>query len=151
HIGSVHDLTAFLPRLRQMLSEQGVLLVLDNLETLLTAEGTWRDPRWDPLIAALTGHEGESRVIMTSRTVPAGTSGQTLVLPVHALSLAEAVALARELPNLRGLLHAGDAPVRAPAGSGEAQDRNLVRRVLHMVQGHPKLMELADAAAADRN
>src|SRR6202044_2771460 len=58
HIGSGHDLTAFLPRLRQMLSEQGVLLVLDNLETLLTAEGTWRDPRWDPLIAALTGHDG---------------------------------------------------------------------------------------------
>jgi hypothetical protein len=25
-----------------------VLLVLDNLETLLTSEGTWRDPRWDP-------------------------------------------------------------------------------------------------------
>jgi hypothetical protein len=27
-----------------MLSEKGVLLVLDNLEPLPTAEGTWRDP-----------------------------------------------------------------------------------------------------------
>jgi hypothetical protein len=127
-----------------------VLLVLDNLEPLLTAEGTWRDPRWDPLIAALTGHDGESRLIMTSRVVPAGTNGDTLVLPVHALSLGESVALARELPNLRGLLHAGAVPVRAPAGSTEARDRDRVRRVLHVVQGHPKLMELADAAAADR-
>ena len=150
HIGTVQDLTGFLPRLRQLWTEQGVLLVLDNLEPLLTAEGTWRDPRWDPLIAALTGHDGESRVIMTSRVVPAGTSGQTLVLPVHALSLGESVALARELPNLRGLLHAGDVPVRASAGSAAAVDRDRVRRVLRVVQGHPKLMELADAAAADR-
>jgi hypothetical protein len=149
HIGSVPELTAFLPRLKQIMAERGVLLVLDNLETLLTAEGTWRDPRWDLLIAALTGHDGESRLIMTSRTVPAGTGGQTLVLPVHALSLAEAVALARELPNLRGLLHAEDAAVRAPAGSAVAGDRDRVRRVLRVVQGHPKLMELADAAAAD--
>jgi hypothetical protein len=149
HIGSVQELTAFLPRLRQMLAEQGVLLVLDNLEPLLSAEGTWRDPRWAPLIAALTGHDGESRVIMTSRIAPAGLDAQTLVLPVHALSLAEAVALARELPNLRGLLHAGDVPVRAPAGSAVAVDRDRVRRVLRVVQGHPKLMELADAAAAD--
>jgi tetratricopeptide (TPR) repeat protein len=140
HIGSVQELTGFLPRLRQLLTEQGVLLVLDNLETLLTAEGTWRDPRWDPLIAALTGHDGESRLIMTSRTVPAGTSGQTLVLPVHALSLAESVALARELPNLRALLH---------TAADLDRDRDRVRRVLRVVQGHPKLMELADAVAAD--
>ena len=150
HIGTVQELTGFLPRLRQLWTEQGVLLVLDNLEPLLTPEGTWRDPRWDSLIAALTGHDGESRLIMTSRVVPAGTSGQTLVLPVHALSLGEAVALARELPHLRELLHAGDVPVRAPAASVVALDRDRVRRVLRVVQGHPKLMELADAAAADR-
>jgi CHAT domain len=149
HIGSVQELTGFLPRLRQLWTEQGVLLVLDNLEPLLTAEGTWRDPRWEPLIAALTGHDGESRLIMTSRVVPAGTTRQTLVLPVHALSLGESVALARELPNLHELMHAGDVPVRAPAASAAAVDRDRVRRVLHVVQGHPKLMELADAAAAD--
>jgi hypothetical protein len=149
HLGSVPELTAFLPRLRQIMAERGVLLVLDNLETLLAAEGDWRDPRWDPLIAALTSHDGESRVIMTSRTAPTGLDSATLVLPVHALSLAEAVALARELPNLRGLLHADDVSIRAPAGSVAAEDRDRVRRVLHVVQGHPKLMELADAAAAD--
>jgi hypothetical protein len=31
-----------------------------------------------------------------------------------------------------------------------AEDRDRVRRVLRVVQGHPKLMELADAVAADR-
>jgi hypothetical protein len=69
---------------------------------------------------------------------------------VHVLSLGESVALARELPNLRELLHAGDVPVRASAGSAAIQDRDRVRRVLRVVQGHPKLMELADAAAANR-
>jgi CHAT domain len=135
HIGTDERLAGFLPRLRALLRTSGILLVLDNLETLLTPEGTWRDPRWAPLIAALTGHGGESRVIMTSRIPPAGLDGQTLVLPVHALSLDEAATLARELPHLRALL---------------ATEPGLARRVLRVVQGHPKLMELADAAAADR-
>jgi CHAT domain len=135
HIGTDERLAAFLPRLRALLRASGVLLVLDNLETLLTTDCTWRDPRWTPLIAALTGHGGESRVIMTSRIPPAELDGQTLTLPVHALSLDEAATLARELPHLRALL---------------ATEPGLARRVLRVVQGHPKLMELADAAAADR-
>jgi CHAT domain-containing protein/AAA ATPase-like protein len=161
HLTPPPKLSAFLPRLRQLMSERGLLLVLDNVEPLLTAEGSWRDPRWDQLIAALTGHDGESRVVMTSRVTPAGLGGQTLVLPVHALPLAEAIALARELPNLRALLHADPGPVRPPSTSatatgidadlGHERDRNRVRRVLRVVQGHPKLMELADAAAVDRD
>jgi tetratricopeptide (TPR) repeat protein len=147
-ITTVESLAAFAPRLRRLLAEAGVLLVLDNLETLLTPAGGWRDPRWEPLIAALTGHGGESQVILTSRIPPAGLGNCVLDLPVHALELGESVALARELPALRALLHADPAPVRA----GEtvvAEDRDLVRRVLRVVQGHPKLMELADAAAAE--
>jgi tetratricopeptide (TPR) repeat protein len=71
-------------------------------------------------------------------------------LAVHALSLAESAALARELPGLRGLLHADAGPVRDPADLAVVTaDRELVRRVLRVVQGHPKLMDLADAAAAD--
>jgi tetratricopeptide (TPR) repeat protein len=151
HIGTVAALEAFLPRLRRVLDDAGVLLVLDNLETLLTPDGTWRDPRWEPLIAALTGHGGESRLIVTSRVPPAGLGPGVLVLPVHALSLAEAAALARELPNLRRLLHADAVPVRAQPGAEVDADRDRVRRVLHVVQGHPKLLELADAAAADRD
>ena len=72
-----------------------------------------------------------------------------LTLPVHALSLGEAAALARELPNLRALLHADAGPIREAASAVDA-DRERILRVLRVVQGHPKLMELADAAAADR-
>ena len=147
-ITTIESLAGFAPRLRRLLEDTGVLLVLDNLETLLTPAGTWRDPRWEPLMAALTGHGGESRVILTSRIPPAGLGGSVLALPVHALDLAESVALARELPGLRGLLHADAGPVRDAGEATVAADRDLVRRVLHVVQGHPKLMELADAAAS---
>ncbi|HEY2284236.1 MAG TPA: hypothetical protein VGH88_00690, partial [Streptosporangiaceae bacterium] len=147
-ITTVASLEAFVPRLRRLLEDNGILLVLDNLETLLTPAGQWRDPRWEPLAGALAGHRGESRVIMTSRVAPAGLDIGTLVLPVHALDLAESAALARELPGLRGLLHADAGPVRDSGHEARvAGDRDLVRRVLRVVQGHPKLMELADAAA----
>ena len=146
-ITTIESLARFTPRLRRLLEDNGILLVLDNLETLVTPAGTWRDPRWEPLLAALTNHGGESRVILTSRTQPAGFPHSVLALPVHALDLAESAALARELPGLRGLLHADAGPVRDGDEATVAADRDLVRRVLHVVQGHPKLMELADAAA----
>jgi hypothetical protein len=60
HIGTPAKLAAFLPQLRRVLAGNALLLVLDNLETLLTPEGTWRDPAWGSVMAALTGHEGES-------------------------------------------------------------------------------------------
>jgi len=172
HIGTEAALAAFVPRLRSLMASSGVLLVLDNLETLLTPDGAWRDPRWRVLIDALITHGGESRVILTSRIAPAsltepaalpaqppaGTVSpspslawhRVLTLPVHALSLGEAAALARELPNLRALLHADAGPIRAAAPAVDA-DRERILRVLRVVQGHPKLMELADAAAADRD
>jgi hypothetical protein len=216
YIGTVPALEAFLPRLRQAMEDSGILLVLDNLETLLTPDGGWRDPRMTLLMTALTSHDGESRVILTSRIVPTGlgseavrmlpdeaspepdtannASDRTLTLPVHALSLQESIALARELPHLRKLLHADTGSVREPdvtaadatdaaqparpaksdkpfhpermrltpvpptepdqpAEADRARltaDRARVLRVLRVVQGHPKLMELADAAAADR-
>jgi tetratricopeptide (TPR) repeat protein len=148
-ITTIESLARFVPRLRRLLEEAGVLLVLDNLETLLTPAGAWRDPRWEPLMAALTSHGGESRVILSSRIPPARLAESVLALPVHALDLAESAALARELPGLRGLLHADAGPERDADQAAVAADRDLVRRVLHVVQGHPKLMELADAAATD--
>jgi hypothetical protein len=148
-ITTVESLRAFLPRLSSLLAENGLLLVLDNLETLLTAAGGWRDPRWTDLIATLTGHGGESRTILTSRIRPALLDGQVLVEPVLALSRDEAAVLVRELPHLRALLHIGPDPERGQHTDASA-DRAIVTEVLHLVQGHPKLLELADAAAADR-
>ncbi|HWR48574.1 MAG TPA: hypothetical protein VN327_13330, partial [Pseudonocardiaceae bacterium] len=145
-IATLADLDRFLPRLRALLQDTGLLLVLDNLETLLTPEGQWRDPRWALLMDALTSHDGESRVILTSRILAVGLDpNRVLVRPVHALSRDESVLLARELSNLRALLHAEAEPLRGPG----AADPALGRRVLTLVQGHPKLLELADAAAAD--
>jgi tetratricopeptide (TPR) repeat protein len=57
--------------------------------------------------------------------------------------------MARELVNLRALVH-DESPVRDQAEVAVDHDRDRVRRVLQVVQGHPKLLELADAAAADR-
>ena len=149
-VGAVERLRVFLPRLSQLLEDAGVLLVLDNLETLLTSDGRWRDQRWADLMTALTGHGGESRVVLTSRVLPAGLGGRVRVEPVHALSRDESALLARELPGLRRLLHADPGPVRAVDAAVVDADRALVRRVLAVVQGHPKLLELADAAAADQ-
>src|SRR5450755_2074642 len=58
HRSGYGPVAAFAPRLARLLEATGVLVVLDNLETLLTAEGRWRDPRWEPLIGALCGHGG---------------------------------------------------------------------------------------------
>lgn len=133
-IATPERLENFLPTLTAVFADAGLLLVLDNLETLLTPEGQWRDFRWAPLIGALTGHQGPSRVILTSRIVPAGLNPDTvLIQPVHALSRDESLWLVRRLPNLRPLLHTVA----------------LGRCVLTLAQGHPTLLELADAAAAD--
>ncbi len=62
---------------------------------------------------------------------------------MHALPLAEALLLVRELPNFRRLLDGKAQGVKLDAG------RTLVRRALRLVQGHPKLIELAENLAAD--
>ncbi|MGH3800691.1 MAG: hypothetical protein ACRDTD_11245 [Pseudonocardiaceae bacterium] len=133
-IATLERLQNFLPTLSAVFADAGLLLVLDNLETLLTPDGQWRDLRWVPLIGALTGHKGSSRVILTSRIVPTGLNPDTvLIRPVHSLSRDESLWLVRRLPNLRALLHTVA----------------LGRCVLTLAQGHPKLLELADAAAAE--
>jgi hypothetical protein len=94
-----------LPRLRALLKEKSLLLVLDNLETLLTDSDNWRDPMWGEVMTALLGHDGPSRVVLTSRRVPGDLANHAKVQveAIHALSFAESVLLARELPNLRQL------------------------------------------------
>ncbi len=146
-VDSSDQLAAFLPRLTQLLEEQAVLLVLDNLESLLTDQGTWRDPRWADLMAALTGHRGESRVVLTSRVRPSGLDERVQVQPVHALSLNESLLLARELPNLGRLVR--EDPATQDRGEDAPSGWSLVRQTLALVQGHPTLLQLADAVAAD--
>lgn len=133
----------WLPRLSEFLGRESILIVLDNLETLLSSKGDWRDSRWDGLVKALLSHSGQSRLIMTSRVRPNGLDEERmLVEPIHALSRDEAVLLAREMPNLGRML-------TGSSSAGLEKGREIVMRTLKLVQGHPKLIELADAQATD--
>ncbi len=129
------------PSLRQLFAKKAVLVVIDNMESLLSGTGAWLDPKWGDFIGALTGHDGLSRAVLTSRTVPSqlSESGNVLIENITALSLQEALLLARDLPHLGALL--------AEGGDG----LELVRDALNVIQGHPKLLELADGLASDRN
>lgn len=133
----------WLPRLTEVLENNAVLIVLDNLESLLTEAAAWRDERWELLVEALLTPGGLSRTVLTSRTRPAALPDSIEVIAVHALPRDEAFLLVRELPNLRRLLDGAK-----ETGVSQEAGRQLVRRVLRLVQGHPKLIELAEAAAA---
>jgi hypothetical protein len=136
-------LTAWLPRLTELLEQRSILIVLDNLESLLWPDGHWRDTRWGHLLKVLLIHQGLSRTVVTSRYLLADVELSTVqVEPIHTLSLNEAVLLARELPNLGTLLR-GENPI------GLERGRDLVARTLAVVQGHPKLIELAEGQAGD--
>jgi len=145
------EFAAWLPRLTELLEQRSVLVVLDNMESLLTRTGRWRDERWGQLVAALLAHGGLSRAVLTSRRRPADLGDEAcpeqsrrdrvLIEPIHALSLSEAALLARELPNLGRLLRGETV--------GLARGRELVARTLAVVQGHPKLIELAEGQAGD--
>jgi tetratricopeptide (TPR) repeat protein len=141
-----NDLAAWreaMPAFADALARTRVLIVLDDVESLLTDAGEWRDERWALFVQALTGHQGLARAVMTSRRRPAGLPATVLVEPVRALSLAETLLLAREWPRLRALL---DGTVTGLSGE---QARDLATRSLMLVHGHPKLIELADGRASD--
>jgi hypothetical protein len=143
-LASQDQVTAVLPRLSQLMAERRLLIVIDNAESLLTGTGGWRDDSWGRVITALTDHSGPGRVLVTSRRAPAGQTGwQVETLSVDALSADEALLLIRELPNLQAL-SIGQVP-GIPLGEASW----LVRRVLEVAQGHPKLLELADGQAAN--
>ncbi|HKP85164.1 MAG TPA: hypothetical protein VJZ26_03650 [Blastocatellia bacterium] len=127
-----------LPRLRGLMQNYAILLVLDNLEGLLTASDGWRDPRWGELINALLDHTGVSRLVITSRRLPNALVNhpRLQVNAIHALSFQESVILGRELPHLKELFK-------------DEEGREKLQRILRAAQGHPKLLELADAMAAD--
>jgi hypothetical protein len=138
-------------RLRENMRASNVLVVIDNLEELLSPGGSWHDSRWEAIFDALAWHGGGSRLVAASRFAPASfaqASADTfLLLPVGTLPQAEAAILARELPALRALIFDGQPPAlgRIP-GSGAGWKR--VRDALDRVQGHPGLLELDDAAVS---
>ncbi len=131
------QIEALAEQISEAMENTSVLVVLDNVESLLSAQGSWLDPRWKALVTALVTHPGRGRVVLTSRRPPTGLDGLA-VEAVHALGPHEAVLLARQLPNLSRLLKGETVATR---DSGPA----LVRAVLEATGGHPKLLELANA------
>jgi tetratricopeptide (TPR) repeat protein len=142
-ISNAEEFTAWLPRLTRLLARNAVLIALDNAESLLSDSGQWLDPRWAALVRALLTPGGLSRLVLTSRVVPADLPDSAKVIAVHALARDEAVLLAMEMPNLRRLLD-GEAD-----GIAKGDQRRLVRQVLRQAQGHPKMLDLAELLAAD--
>jgi hypothetical protein len=129
-------------RLTELMKRRRALIVIDNLESLLSAAGAWRDDRWGAVIGALCGHSGLGRVLLTSRRLPADVPVDLVVGTVDALSADESLLLARELPHLTSLSQG-----KIPGLEGHVA-RRLARRALEVAQGHPKLLELADGQAA---
>ena len=130
-----------LPTLAEIAESSRVLVVIDNAQTLISPASGWRDKRWGHIVNALTSHQGLSRLIVTSQHQVAIPGVR--IERVHALSRDEAVLLARDLPQLRALID-GEVP-----GIPVMQGREAVARVLAVVQGHPKLLELADGQATN--
>jgi tetratricopeptide (TPR) repeat protein len=142
---SADGLGDFLARLTTLMEESRLLIVIDNIESLISEGGEWRDDRWGTAIGAMTARQGPGRLILTSRRVPSGLTGaapQMETLSVDALSDDEALLLARELPHLKALID-GKLP-----GIDHITSRRLVRSVLNAARGHPKLLELADGQVA---
>jgi hypothetical protein len=138
-------------RLRESMRAGRVLVVIDNLEELLSPGGSWLDSRWEAIFDALAGHGGGSRLVAASRFAPEScaqsSAGTSLLLPVGPLPQAEAATLARELPVLRALMFDGQPPALGRISrSGAGWER--VREALDRAAGHPGLLELDDAAVS---
>ncbi|MEV0563569.1 CHAT domain-containing protein [Dactylosporangium sp. NPDC050588] len=147
-VESVAGLHAFLPQLTKLLADRGLLIVLDGLESLLTPEGRWRDPRWADLIGALAGHRGESRAILTSRVAPVDLQRPDVCRHrLLGLDLIESLQLMRELPGLSGLLPARAGEHRS-GQAGPGGDRARCRRILDTTRGIPQLIMQAEAKLA---
>ena len=136
-------LAGFTPKLTELAERRRALIVIDNVESLLTSGGEWRDERWGKVVGALCAHQGLGRVVLTSRRLPAAGLPGIRVEAVDALSADEALLLARELPHLYRLI-LGDQP-----GVDRGASRRQALGVLTIAQGHPKLLELANGQAAD--
>jgi hypothetical protein len=101
-------LTTQLAKIRYLLrNEAAVLLVLDNIDPLLTTGGGWRDDRWGRVLHALSPG-GLSRVVLTGTRPPADPPAGVAVVEVPPLAPLEAVVLARAWPGLGPLLRQGD-------------------------------------------
>ena len=134
-------LAAALRRLTGLMERHRVLVVIDNIESLLSPSGQWLDSQWGEVIGALSSHSGPGRLVLTSRRVPLGLM-RLRAEAVDALTADETLLLLDELPNLNAL-KLGQVPSIEPRAA-----RQLAVRAMNLAQGHPKLLGLAEGQAA---
>lgn len=134
-------LKAYLPQLRKTLEKNAILIVVDGIERLLSDAGTWRNKWWSWVRDALAGHQGLSRVVLTSRRAPEPGPGLVTV-EVPPLTPTESVLLARQLPALGRILRG-----RSEVPMAEAVPA--LAKALAAAQGRPGLIKRADELAAD--
>jgi hypothetical protein len=140
---SAERLDGFLPRLTELMEQGRILIVIDNLESLLSESGSWRDDRWGLVANALCARSGPGRLILTSRRLPTVALPGVRVEAVDVLSADEALLLARELPNLSAL------KLGKVQGIDPNVSKQLARNAITMAQGHPGLLELAEGQASN--
>ena len=135
-------LEGLLPELTEMMRSQRVLLLVDNVDSLLTEAGQWQLQSWGQVIIAIAAHDGLGKVILTSRRRPRVPQLRLWTEAVTGLSQDETLVLLSELPRLRRLVYGQFEGITPSAG------RDLARKVLEFSQGHPKILELADEQAS---
>ena len=68
-------LRTYMPTLQRLFANRRILVVIDNLEALLTEQGTWRDERWRVLLTTLCGPSRSatamSRMVLATSQLPA--------------------------------------------------------------------------------
>ncbi len=81
------------------------LIVIDQIDSLLTKSGGRRDAKWGILINALLERTAHSHLVLTSRRLPTDLQAHPALLHsrINPLRRRERFLLARELPNLRPL------------------------------------------------
>lgn len=137
--GTEAQARALAAELRAFFGGERALVILDSADTQLTDSGNWRNERLELLVSAMTGQQGWSRVIMTTRRRLAGPAAVRL----EPFGAPEAALLASEYPGLKALFD-GDAP---PLNAGSA--RSLAMAVIGATRGHPALLAMAAERSAD--
>ena len=141
-LASTNRFRGILPSLSERIARSRILIVIDNVESLLSEHGAWSDSRWALLISALCAvPDGLSKVVLTSRRAPDDILS-LFIQPLDPLPPDEAYLLALELPRLRALIR-GEMPGIEPEAA-----RRLAVSVLNVAQGHPLALEFADSLAA---
>lgn len=135
-------LSAFEPRLTELMENKSVLVTIDGIDDLLSSNGYWRDPFWKRVIAALLDHSGFSRLVLTGRTMPREACENAAVEPLAPLNLQESVLLARQLPALGAL-------IRGTGGVPIDTARRLIAESLTAANGNPAALGALDRELAD--